>query len=384
MNVGRLKKAEGRVDTPYLSRLRLKAYGRTNLYPQEVRDIVLASANGRNCFERRATYIEGNGLRSSMLSETVCSINGDKVDDLVSKCASDVAMFDGICLHVNYNIFGEITSVAHVPFEDARLSEPDAEGVIRSVVIHPDWRGQTTLDGKLLQVDERAIERFPIFNPDVEVVRKEIEDAGGIENYNGQVLYITRSGRLEYTTPIYDAALTDMSTDEGLSNVNNRNVRNNFLSGGMLFVTRGTLGQTDDEEFFEQLQRLQGDQNACKIAVVVGSTDDDKPQFVPFNTANFDKEFTATTEAVVSNIYAAFNQELFYRMRSGSIGFSGDVATDMKLQYCEAVRKNQRMISRILATVFDHWTMADPLPYNGIADVDIEPLYTLEINGAEL
>lgn len=384
MNVGSLKPAEQRVVSPYLSRLKLKAFGRSNLYPQEVRNIVLASPNGRNCYERRATYIEGNGFRSQLLSDAVCSRNGDKVDDILAKCAADVAMYDGVCLHFNYNVFGEITSMAHIPFEDARLEEPGEDGVIRHVVVHPDWTGTSTVAGQKLKVDDDTVERFPVFNPTPEVVIRQIEEAGGIELYNGQVLYITRTGRMEYTTPIFDASLTDMSTDEGLANVNNRNVRNNFLAGGMLFVTRGTLGQTDDEEFFEQIQRLQGDQNACKIAVVVGSTEEDKPQFVPFNSSNFDKEFTETTSAVVANIYASFNQDMFYRLRNGSIGFSGQIATEVKLEYCEQVRKNQRMLSRIFYTAFEHWTTAYPLPYKARADVEIEPLYTAIDNAATI
>lgn len=381
MNVGSLKVAEDRVEMPYLSKLGIKSYGKGNLYPQEVRNIVLASANARNCFERRATYIEGNGIASAELADAVCSLNGDKVDDLVAKCAADLAMYDGIALHINYNVFGQIVSVEHIPFEDCRLEEPNEDGIVEHIVVHPDWSGKTTVDGKVQKVSNESVRRFPTFAPGDAI--EQIEAVGGIEAYNGQVLYITRSGRLEYTTPIFDAALTDMSTDEGLANVNNRNVRNNFLSGGMLFVTRGALGQVEEEDFFEQITRLQGDQNACKIAVVVGSTEDDRPQFVPFNSANFDKEFTATAEAIVANIYASFNQDMFYRMRQGSIGFSGQIAGEVKLEYCEQVAKSQRMLSRVLYTIFEHWTTAAPLPYRSREDVVIEPLYKSTSNNGE-
>lgn len=380
-----MRQPEPRVETPYVSALGLKGYGDRNLYPQEVRNIVLASTNGRNCYERRALFIEGNGFTSSALSEAVCSRTGDKVDDILSKIAEDVAMYDGFALHVNYNIFGEVASIEHIPFEDVRLKEPDEEGRIRSVAVHFDWTGAETRGGKRQRPNPDTVETFPTFDPNPDHVREEIETAGGIDGYHGQVLYITRSGRNAYTTPIFDAALTDMSTDEGLSNVNNRNVRYNFLAGGIVFVRKGSgnSAEFDEDSFTSQIEHLQGDVNACKLLVVVGETDEDKPELIPFNSQNFDKEFTATASAVVANIYAAFNQEMFYRLRQGSIGFSGQIASEVKYEYCEQVTKQQRMISRIFATLFEHW-MPGVLPYNGKDDVKIEPLYKATDNAAEL
>lgn len=113
MNVKHTKKPETRVDVKYLSSLGIKTYGDNNLYPQTVRDIVDSSPTGRTCVERRSTYIEGNGLASQALAETVCDTRGNTVDDVHHLCADDVAYQDGLALHVNYNILGQIVSMAH-------------------------------------------------------------------------------------------------------------------------------------------------------------------------------------------------------------------------------------------------------------------------------
>ena len=102
-------------------------------------------------------------------------------------------------------------------------------------------------------------------------------------------------------------------------------------------------------------------------------TDEDKPEFVPFKTNNYDKEFTATTSAVTDNIYAVFNQETFGRLRKGSIGFTGDLANDVKREYCEQVAKQQRMLSRAYRAIFGHWEPGT-IPYAGTKDITIEPL----------
>ena len=99
--------------------------------------------------------------------------------------------------------------------------------------------------------------------------------AGGIENYRGQVLWFSMDGKWEYPVPIYDKVVTSLSTDEGLDNVQYRNVRNNFLLAGMLVHKKGSsLGIDDDgnqieskknNDISESLNIFQGDENACAI-----------------------------------------------------------------------------------------------------------------------
>lgn len=142
MNVKHTKKPETRVDVKYLSSLGIKTYGDNNLYPQTVRDIVDSSPTGRTCVERRSTYIEGNGLASQAVGRNRVRHARKTVDDVHHLCADDVAYQDGLALHVNYNILGQIVSMAHVPFENCRLEEEDDDGVISHIVVHPDWRGK--------------------------------------------------------------------------------------------------------------------------------------------------------------------------------------------------------------------------------------------------
>ena len=64
------------------------------------------------------------------------------MDEVHCRMCQDMAMFNGISLHVNYNVFGEIVELNHVPFENCRLTEPDENGVISKIAIHPDWTGK--------------------------------------------------------------------------------------------------------------------------------------------------------------------------------------------------------------------------------------------------
>lgn len=380
MNIKETRKAESRVDTRYMSSLNIKGFGERNLYPQELRAIVFSSPNARGCYERRANYIEGDGIVSQALSEAVCNRRGEKLDDIHSLCSADLALYEGVALHFNYTIEGKISSVSHIPFENCRLEEADEDGVVRHIVVHPDWTGKLTRKGNAIKVNEDNVTRYNVFNPDPVVVQREIEAVGGIANYRGQVLYKTTEGVNTYCTPRIDASLTDISSDEGICNVNYRNVRYNFLAGGLLWVKRSAGNEATEDALISAIENLQGDTHACKIGVCFGETDEDKPELIPFAGENQDGKYVNTTETVVSNIYAAFNQDLFYRLRNGSIGFSGELAEAVRLEYCEQVTKEQRFLSRIYKSVLEHWAEG-VMPYNGVDDVRINPLVKSVANG---
>ena len=166
-------------------------------------------------------------------------------------------------------------------------------------------------------------------------------------------------GRNQYPRSRADRVVTEMVTDEGLSNVKHRNVCNNFMLAGMMVTKRGQ--STDDDEidsdigFSNTLKQLQGDTNACKILEVEVSCDEEVPTFVPLRAANYDKEFTVTEESTVERIYSAFGQEPWYCIRIGKVGFSGDILEDAFEYYNSIVSKQQRMIERAFQKVFEHF-----------------------------
>ena len=375
------KKSSKRVDVRYLQTLGIQTYGEDNLYPQTFRNILAASSTGAECLDRFADFIEGNGFRDVPFSESVVNRKGDTADDIHALVCRDVAYYNGLALHVNYNIYGDIVELHHVPFENCRLVESDDSGYVGKIAIHPDWSGQKTRGGKVIKVAKENIDYIDVFNPDKRVVAAQIEAAGGIEYYKGQVLWVSLSGKDIYPTGKGDRVVTEMSTDEGLANVKYRNVRNNFLPAAMIFTKKGTNitfdqdgneidSRDDDDSFSDSLLQLQGDTNCGKLMEVTLETDEDKPEVVSLNSQNYDKEFTVTDISVTERIYSAFGQEPWYCIRIGKVGFSGDILEDAFEYYNSIVSKQQRLIERTFARVFRHFYEA----VNASNDFSVEPL----------
>lgn len=377
MNIQKIKKAPQRIDVGYLSTLGIKSYGANNLYPQQAKAILDSSSTGAQCADRYARFIEGEGFANPVIYNLEVNAYGDTTDDILTAVAQDIANYGGFALHVNYDLSCRITDIETVPFESCRLLEDDDSGYIGKIVTHPDWQGRTTRNGKVLRVSKDTITSFDRFNPNPTIVRAQIAACGGIDHYKGQIMWVSMAGRDRYPLPKYDRVLTDLSTDEGLSNIKFRNARCNFLSSAFV-ISKTSQALNDDDAakqaieargFAEDLAQFQGDETSNVLISLTVANDEEKPEIVEFPTKNFDKDFEVTDNSVVERIYSAFEQEPFLCIRNGKVGFSGTLIHDCYTYYSSLVSKEQRTIERALTKIFEVWH--EPL---ASIDTTIKPL----------
>lgn len=360
MKIKSLPPTEAPIDIRYLQKYGIQSYDTDNLYPQNVLNIVGSSKTGSGCLERYKDFMEGDGIASTILSDMRVNRQGETLADIHGLVCDDIATFDGFAIHVNYNEEGRIVDMHNIPFENVRLCEPDEEMVVKTVAIHPDWSGRLTKNGKAVKVDKANIDFIDVFNPNPEIVKAQILREGGINHYKGQVLYVSKAGYLRYPMSVFDAVLTDMSTDEGISNLMLRNARNNFLPCGAFVHYKSQSLQDDEdmvesEDYSEDLRHLQGDTNALAIMDITVETKEEVPEFLPFTGKNIDKDFTATDDAVKEAIYSKFGQEAFLAVRLGKLGFSGTLMQEANDDYARRCIKRQRMVSKAYLAILSHW-----------------------------
>lgn len=387
MNVKTVKRTEPRFDVPYIQNLGIQAWGDKNLYPQDLLMLVSASESASTCMDRYITFIQGNGFKEIGFSETVINLSGETADDIVQKISNDMANFRGFAIHVNYNVFGKITEIYHIPFENCRLTNSDDTGYIGKIAVHPDWSGNKKRNGKTLKVTTETIDYIDRFNPMKEVVFAQIEANGGINSYKGQIFWVSEAGNETYPKPVHDSIVSQMSTEEGLGNIANRNTRNNFLPSKAIVTRKGQdvptendseggSSQNSDNGINNALSLMQGDINTAKMLHFEIQYDEEMPVVLDFQGNNYDKDYTVTTEKASQKIYAAFNQEIWYRILNGSIGFSSEILTDAYEYYSTVTSKERRMIERAFDKIFKNWY---DVP-NSSMDFTIQPLKFISSN----
>lgn len=372
MKLTNLPKPEPALELNYLRNLGIKSYDADNLYPQNVRNIVLNSKTGHGCLERYTDYMEGRGIASAPLAGFMVNLDGETLADLHGLVSADLATYDGFAIHVNYDIDGGIVSLHHIPFENVRIAEPDEEGNVRKVALHPDWSGRLTRGGKPVKINKDTVDFLDIFNSDPAVVLSQIQEAGGPQFFKGQVYYYSREGYLRYPFARFHAVLPDMSTDEGLSNIMNRNVRNNFLPAGAFvrFKSQGApqagddadYDSVDDAEYADDLAALQGDMEALKMLDITIESKEEMPEFINMQGNNYDKDFTQTSTEVKDCIYSAFGQEGWLSLRNGKVGFSGSLVADVERDYAKRLIKTQKAMTRCYKALLAAWTTGEALP----------------------
>lgn len=356
-----IKKPEPRIVPSFDKKLGLKTYGAANDYPQRLLDVLGASGAAKLCVKRYYRNIKGQGFKDTILADIEVNTNGDTLADLLDMAAHDYARFEGIAIHVNYSLSGLICDMKLVPFQNCRLSEPDSRGFSPYILVHSDWTGQDTRNGKAVKIDEDHVDRVCVFNPDKNVVMSQIQAEGGIDTYKGQILYVGNEKRNRYPIPRLDVIVTEMSTDEGLANTTYRNVRYNFHPAGLLLMKKARDAdnlpterlldngegvdynspeqirqeaiQEEEEEFDKNMLDMQGDTNLGNFGVVRYGETEDKPEFLSFGGKNYDKDFTASETSNTERIYAQFEQEIYYTIRKGKLGFSSQIAKDA-FEYC--------------------------------------------------
>lgn len=379
MRVETVKRPEKRFNSPNISTLGIQAYGKNNLYPVMLTEIVDASDTASVCLARYIKFIVGDGFVNKDFENRVCNDDGETFGDVLGLVCEDLARYGGASLLVNYNLLGYITEVYHVPFINGRLAEYDDDGRVLKICLFADWTGTCKYGGKVMKPKPDNVIWVDRFNPDPTFIQESMAEAGGIEFWRGQILWYSNAGKSVYPRSKYDAGVTAISTDEGLTNIAYRTVRSGFYTAGAFVMKKGQSTVKDDEDTEDwgpaegsieyKLMQLQGDTNLNKIMYIELDYEEEMPEFLDFGGKNYDKDFQVTNDNTVERIYAIFEQEGFHRIRKGSIGFSSDMIAQVYEYYNSVTSSERRTVERLFNKITDHWH--EELPENV---TEIQPL----------
>lgn len=352
MKVGALKKSK-----PYASKtdksLHIQTFGEKNDFPQDVMWITLGSSTGLSCINVFSKFLSGRGFADKAFYDVVVNRKRQTNDKILRLVSTDYARYLGGYIHVNYNMNYRIKEIQWIPFENVRLGELNDAGVVQNVAVHWDWAKQFTQIKKWSKED---IDYIDVFNPDPDVIQAQVDAAGGWGNYKGQVYIICMNENGGYPLPIYFPTLTDMSTEQGISNLSYRNARNNFLPAGMLIdIVNSDESKEQAEDTENDIIEFQGDEEACNIMYTSVKSKEEIPAFVPFESKNYDKEFTVTDESCRGRIGRSFNQPPILRAEDVGSNFGAD-ALQNAYDYYNSVTEVDRMnIESAFQELFQYW-----------------------------
>jgi len=347
MKVSATKTAPRVERNQYLKSKRIKGYGDGNDYPQKILDIIASSGTGKTCFDTYVKFVRGAGFTDQIFNDTIINERGERVSSLLSKFAKDLKSFNGFACLVKYDFNATPFAYYNIPFEHCRIEIANDKSYTGRIAVYSDW---TNIRG--IAFDIRNVAFINRFDP--VKVPQEIAEAGGPENYMGQIYYYTDDGDFEYPVCPFDPVITDMLTEESVSTVKHRNAKFNFLPSGILvrkgikpkLLSDGSLDPDDrynDEQAnsAEEIKRMQGDMNTSKIWVVDIDSDEEKPEFIDFTAKNYDRQYEVTEKTVQENIGRMFKVPPILRGVDIGAGFGADLMNNA-YDYLNSVTEDER------------------------------------------
>ena len=137
-------------------------------------------------------------------------------------------------------------------------------------------------------------------------------DAKGFENYNGEIAWMTASGRLEYPTASCDAVFEDVESDH-LSKVYSwRQFKRGFKPDGYFFYNGTFENEQAEQDFADNLNENTGAENSNNILLItergVPSNKDEQSGFVPHEAKSTDTMYVSTEDRVKRRIINIYGQ----------------------------------------------------------------------------
>lgn len=355
-------------------------YDLDNAYPQRMLELVAQSPTATNCWEKRAKFIAGNGFEAPELSKFIVNEQGLTMAKLLKRIAADKALFTSFGIHINYNANYEISDVHYVKFEDIRQGDPDNPDKRDMYAVYFDWGKKTWKN-----ITSSKIDYIHRYNPDPEVIKQQVIDAGGWDEYKGQLYYFNPEID-DYPLIIADSVWEDFETEAGIKIFANREVNVGFMPSVMISqrqrreeadsddpIDDGVGGFRRPSQIEIDLGQFQGAKNGQKILHIEYQNEDEKPELTPFPIQNNDKLFELTEKSVENRIIKGFfiPKELVNSEKSTGLSNGGEKKEAIR-EFNDNTAPDRLELSEALQEIFSHFHAPVPTQNWTITEVPAE------------
>ncbi len=283
-----------RLSQPVDFRRDIARYGKSNLYPQMISEVMFRSPITLSSVQALTDFTTGGGFQSN--GDLIINENEQSLNDLLKTVSLSYSTFNGFALHFNVNELNMITEINQVKFEDVRYGLPDDNGEHKDVKINDNWENDSD---KTIRRSTEVIDKFPLWQKRDKFV---IED---IEEFQGFILYWTPIMD-QYPKAMFDSVLDSAQTNGEIQVFELGNIQNGFQSASF-FLHRGKIeSETERQRILNDLRSMKGPENANSVQLFEVPIDFDSNILEPVAANNNDRLFELTNNNTRDRIIAAF------------------------------------------------------------------------------
>ena len=362
-----------------------------NLYPQYLIDLYNNSATHAAVVNATAAMIAGEDLMPEEtenlqefveLKKFLGGVNKtETAHELLVKLAFDLKLQGAYAINVVWSKDRtKIAAMHHIPVEQVRVGKP-VDGDVQEYYISADW--------SQYRKKEYMPERIAAFN---------LQD----RREASQLLYAgVYSPALElYHTPDYVAGTNWIQIDNLTADFHLNNIANGFSGSYFINFANGIPTQEERRQIENQIvKKFSGANNAGKFVLTFSDDANSKPEIMPIQVSNADKQYTVLNELCIQNImicHRVTSPMLLGVRTEGQLGGRSELLQASELYHNTVIRPFQNIILKTfnkilrvngislgvsikdvkpLSSVFDAETLKDVLTQDEIrAELGYAPL----------
>jgi hypothetical protein len=332
----------------------IQAWDSDNLYPQRADQVRKNSRTTKIAVKRLAGFLAGQGFADPALASLIVNSRGETLNDILDQISQDAAQFeDSYALHFKYNLNYQIAEISVVSLLHTRFGLPDEDGIHFDIKVNNNW--ERNPQKNLHQYWN--IYEYPVFNPDPEVVKQQIEYYG-VDDYPGQVLFFTVKPGV-YPEATFDAVFDQAQTQAELGIFDLNAVQQGFTAT-TIFKYPGTFeDEADEREFTKGLAPNKGSAGANSIIVVEDPNGVHRGQGTlveSLQLPNVDRIHENTEKTVKHAIRENFSMpaEILGMMPESGM-FNKEQMNDAFIYYNDVVQTSRDRISRQFKKIMQYW-----------------------------
>lgn len=324
-------------------------FGKDNAEPSLIEALINISVTSKTCIDRVAKAIYGASFGS--LGNVIVNSKGQTLNEVLRIAGREYAKHNNVFLQVTYDANLDFKAIVVVPVTYVRLGKDDDKGYSGKFIIYNNW--DKSKGSKIMKESFVLVDRF---NSSPSVIQTQIEAAGDITQYNGQMIHVKKDSAFVYSLSDLNSVLS-----EALLEMNSQTFRSNGSEKGFLntklLTTQPFSSDEDRREFRKELNGVRGANNSSEVVLLEASqqTDDLSKQIKlddlssPYN----DKLFEYSDNQAEKNICKAFSVPLVLVSPSDNsmFGNSGEMLKEAKRQLFESREEDRDQLEEVFIMI---------------------------------
>lgn len=316
-------------------------YGADNRYPNMLIDLFNSSPKHGAIVTQKAAYIAGDKTevvansteQLTIANDRLASINAyESFDDVKSKIAADLELFDGFALEVIWNkAKTSVAEIYHLPFQNVRHS---LDGHY--------WYAEDWSDRKVEPI------YYYCWNP--------------LTRENKQLFYfkLYKAGQGDYPTAPYQSALKYIEIDTEIANFHLNSIKSGFSAQTLLQIFKGYPTPEEARQTMKRFkENFSGTDNAGSIIIQFNDPNETPSIVNNLTPSDFDKQFDILNQTVQQEILMAHrvtSPMLFGIKTEGQLGGRSELIEAYEAFQTSYIEPRQNQMDRALTSIFKYIT----------------------------